>query len=163
MLAVIDAYTLSLFLHVAAVVVGFGSTYALALAFPVALRLDHRHLPYVHALGQAVAKYLATPALVIVLLTGVYQIVADDGSRWSFGDPWISASFLILIVLGGLIGGYFLPTDRRLGAMAERDLADAGEPSDEYRRAVRQSGMVGALAGVLVLVAIFLMVTKPGA
>ncbi len=163
MLAVIDAYSISLFLHIAAVVVGFGSTYALALTFPVALKLDNRHLPYVHAFGQAVSKYLATPALVVVLVTGMYQIAEDDGRGWSFGDPWISASFLILIVLGGLVGGYFLPTDRRLGAMVERDLANGGEPSEEYQRGARQSGAVGGLAGMLILVAIFLMVTKPGA
>lgn len=163
MIATIDAYSISVFVHISAVVVGFGATYALALTFPVAMKLDKRHLPYVHALGQAVSKYLATPALVIVLATGLYQVL-DSGDRgWSLGDPWISATFLILIVLGGLVGGYFIPSDRKLGAMVERDLAGGGEPSEEYQRGARQSGMVGGLAGVLVLVAIFLMVTKPGA
>jgi hypothetical protein len=69
-------------------------------------------------------------------------------------------------VLGGLLGGYLVPTDRRLGAMVERELAAAGPgdgtPSDEYQRRARTEGMVGALAGLLVIAAIFLMVTKPG-
>lgn len=162
-LAKIDAYSLSVFVHIAAVVVGFGSTYALALAFPVAQKLSDRHLPYVHQLGIAISRYLATPALVIVLLTGMYQVADDPGDAIGFGDPWVSASFLILIVLGGLIGGYFVPTDKRLGAMVERDLANGGEPSEEYTREAKRSGAVGALAGVLILVAVFLMTTKPGA
>ena len=36
MLAIVDAYNISLFLHISAVVIGFGSTYAEAITFPVA-------------------------------------------------------------------------------------------------------------------------------
>jgi len=112
----------------------------------------------------AVSRYMATPALVVVLLTGIYQVADDDGRGWGFGDAWISATFAILIVLGGLIGAVFIPTDKRLGAMVERDLAGgSGEPSEEYQAGARRSGIMGGVAGVLILVAIFLMVTKPGA
>ena len=164
MLAAIDAYSVSLFLHVAALVVGFGSTYALAVTFPVAMQVGTQHLPYMHRLGVVLNKWFATPALLLILVTGLYQVAEDDGRGWSFGDAWISASFAILIVLGGLAHGYFIPTERRLGEMAERDLATGStEMSPEYMKAVRQSGAVGALAGVLILVAVFLMVTKPGA
>src|SRR5829696_7419631 len=148
-LAKIDAYNISLFLHIAAVVIGFGSTYALALTFPVAQKLSNQHLPYVHAFGLAVARYMATPALVIVLITGMYQVSDDPGDAIGFGDAWVSASFLILIVLGGMIGGYFIPADRRLGAMIERDLANGGEPSEEYNRAAKKGAVIGPIAGVL--------------
>ncbi len=66
-----------------------------------------------------------------------------------------------MIVIGGLLGGYFVPTDRRLAAQAERELADTGEVSEDYLRQARREGMVGALTGVLLIVAVFLMVTKP--
>src|SRR3954468_19417028 len=123
MLATVDAYNISLFLHISAVVIGFGSTYAEAVMFPLAMAVDKRHLPYVHRLGMAINQRLATPALVVILATGIYQVAEDKGDTISFGDAWVSASFLILIVLGGMIGGYFVPTDRRLAEMAERDLA----------------------------------------
>ena len=156
-------YELSLFLHISAVVVGFGSTFAESLMFPVALKLDRRHLPYVHRLQLAINRYFATPALVIVLLTGIYQTLDGD---FRFGDPWISATLAIVIVLGGLIGAYFIPADRRLGPMVERELAAAGdtgaELSAEYQRGARNEGIAGGIAGVLVLVAVFLMVVKPG-
>ena len=103
------------------------------------------------------------PALVVVLATGIYQTI--DGN-WDFGDPWISATLAIVLILGGLIGAYLIPADRRLLAMAERELAAAGdaEPamSEDYQRRARATGIAGAVAGVLVVVAVFLMVTKPG-
>jgi Predicted integral membrane protein (DUF2269) len=164
MLATVDAYNISLFLHISAVVIGFGSTFAEAIMFPVAMKLDKRHLPFVHRLGMAINQRLATPGLVVVLVTGVYQVADDPGDAIGFGDAWVSASLLILIVLGGLIGGYFIPTDRRLAEMAERDLATgSAEMSAEYQAGAKRIGAIGGLAGVLILVAIFLMVTKPGA
>jgi uncharacterized membrane protein len=157
-------FEVSLFLHITAVVVGFGSTFAESIAFPVAMKLDPRHLPYVHALQLAINRRFATPALVVVLVTGLYQV---DEAGYSFGDAWVSASLLILIVIGGLLGGYFVPTDRRLLTMVQGELDAAGPGpvtlSEDYRRQARVEGMVGALTGVLLVVAIFLMVVKPGA
>jgi len=155
----ITFYDVSVFVHVSAVVVGFGATFAEALMFPVAMKAGTQHLPYVHRLQLAINQRMATPALALIIVTGIYQ-TAD---RWEFGDFWISATFLIAIVLGGLNGAYFIPSDRRLGPMAERELAATGDVSAEYRAQARRQGMFGALAGVLVLLAIFLMVTKPGA
>jgi uncharacterized membrane protein len=164
MAASISAYDLSLWIHISAVVVGFGATFAESLMFPVAMSLDKRHLPYVHRLGMTINQRLASPALALILITGIYQ--TSDGD-WDFGSFWISASFLIVIVLGGLLGAYFVPTDRKLGELARRDIAAAGDGeivlSDEYQRGARTIGMVGALTGFLVIAAIFLMVAKPGA
>jgi ABC-type multidrug transport system permease subunit len=159
--AEIDAYSLSVFLHVSAVVVGFGATFAEAIMFPVAMKAGVRYLPYLHKLQLAINQRLATPALVIVILTGIYQTT----ERWEWSEGWISATFAIVIVIGGLLGGYFIPADRKLGAMVERELAAADGRevvlSDEYQRGARREGMVGALTGVLLIAAIFLMVTKP--
>ena len=164
-LAAITTYNVSLFLHITAVVVGFGATFAEALMFPVAQRLDSRHFPYVHRLQLAINQRLATPALAVVVLTGIYQTVDGD---WEFGSFWISATFAIAIALGALLGAYFVPTDRRLGAMATRELEAAGggpgvTMSDDYQRQARREGMLGSVAGILIVLAIFLMVTKPGA
>jgi hypothetical protein len=159
--AEIDAYSLSVFLHVTAVVVGFGATFAEAIMFPVAMKAGVRYLPYLHKLQLAINQRLASPALVIVILTGIYQTT----ERWEWSEGWISATLAIVVVIGGLLGGYFIPADRTLGAMVERELAAADGRevvlSDEYQRGARREGMVGALTGVLLIAAIFLMVTKP--
>jgi hypothetical protein len=152
-------YDVSVWLHVSAVVVGFGATFAESITFPVAMQMSVRHLPFVHKLGITINQRLATPALALIIITGIYQ-TAD---RWEFSQFWISATFLIALILGGLNGAYFIPGERRLLAQVERELAEAGEPSADYQRKARQMGMVGALAGLLVLLAIFFMVTKLGA
>jgi uncharacterized membrane protein len=159
----VTEYELSLFLHITAVVVGLGATFAESIMFPVAMKLGKRHLPYVHRLQLAINQWLTTPALVVVLATGFYQTADAD---FEMGDFWLSGTFAIVIVLGGLIGAYFIPTDRRLGAMVAREIAAAGDGevvlSDEYQRRARMEGIVGAIAGVLIIAAIYLMVTKPG-
>ena len=162
-LLAITGFEFSLFLHLTAVVVGLGATFAESIAFPVAMKLDPRHLPYVHALQLAINRYFANPALVIVLVTGIYQTTEVD---YSFGAFWISASLTIVVILGALIGSYFIPADRRLGPMVQREIEAAGDGevvlSDEYQRGARNEAIVGAVAGVLIVVAIYLMVTKPG-
>ena len=153
-------YELSVFVHITAVMVGFGSTFAESIMFPVALKVSKRHLPYVHRLQLAINQRLATPALAVVLLTGIYQ--TSDGD-WGFGSFWISATFLIVIVIGGLLGAYFIPADRRLAAQAERELDETGDVSEDYLRQARREGAIGALTGLLLIAAVFLMVVKPGA
>jgi hypothetical protein len=70
-------------------------------------------------------------------------------------------------VIGGLLGAYFIPADRKLGPMVQREIDAAGpgevELSPEYRRQSMMEGVVGTTVGVLLVVAIFLMVVKPGA
>jgi uncharacterized membrane protein len=159
----VTSYEFSIFLHITAVMVGFGSTFALSVTFPVAMAMDPRHLPYVHRLGLTLSRFFATPALVIVLATGLYQVSKGD---WDMGDLWLSGSLTILVVLGGIIGAYFIPTDRKLLTMVERDIAASGDGevvlSEEYQRASRTEGIVGTITGVLLIVAVYLMVVKPG-
>jgi uncharacterized membrane protein len=161
--AAVTSYNFSVFLHVTAVVVGFGATFAEAITFPVAMKLSPRHLPYVHRLQLAINQWLTTPALVVVLATGFYQVADGD---WELGDFWLSGSLAIVIVIGGLLGAYFIPEDRRLVAMVERELgASPGgdvQLSQEYLGRARREGIVGTLTGLLIVAAIFLMVTKPG-
>jgi uncharacterized membrane protein len=160
-LASITFHSILVFIHVTAAVVGLGATFALALAFPLAVRMaEPRALLFMHRLSLDVTRKLASPALLVILITGIWQ--AADGD-FDFGSPWISATFVIVIVLGGLQGAYFTRTDRKLIAMIEKELgAGATALSAEYQKEANREGGMGALAGLLIVVAIFLMVTKPG-
>jgi uncharacterized membrane protein len=160
----VTSYDFSVFLHVTAVVIGFGATFAESVTFPVAMTMDRRHLPYVHRLQRAINQWFASPALLVILATGFYQVSDRD---WDLGDFWLSGALTIVIVISAILGGYFIPEDRKLQAMAERDIAAAppgGEitMSDEYLRRSRIEGIVGGLTGLLIVIAIYLMVTKPG-
>jgi len=159
----VSSYELSLFIHITAIMVGFGSTFAESVLFPVAMKMGPRNLPYVHRLQLTLNRFFAMPALLIVLATGIYQM--SEGN-WDYGDFWVSGTLTIVVVLGALLGAYFVPADKRLLPMVEKEIADAGSGevtlSEEYQRAARIEGMVGAFTGLLLVLAVYLMVTKPG-
>jgi uncharacterized membrane protein len=154
----VSTLELSLFLHITAAVVGFGTTFAESITFPVAMKLDRRHLPYVHRLQRTINTYFAVPALVVVLVTGFYQV---DKVGFSLGDAWLSISLGLVALIAVLNLAYFIPEDKRLEAMVTRDL-ESGEPSEEYMQRSRNTGIAGALTGLMLVVIIFLMVVKPG-
>ena len=159
----ITGYEFSVFIHITAVVVGFGATFAESVMFPVALRMDPRYLPYVHRLQLTINRFFAGPALVVVLATGIYQM--SEGN-WDYGDFWVSGTLTIVLIIGALLGAFFIPSDRKLLPMIEREIADAGDaeftPSDHYQREARKQGIAGPITGLLLVAAIYLMVTKPG-
>ncbi|MDX6697676.1 MAG: hypothetical protein QOE65_1073 [Solirubrobacteraceae bacterium] len=160
----VTGYQVSLFLHITAALVGLGATFAMAIAFPLALRMDPRHLPYVHRLSLRISEWLVLPAVVVLLATGFYQVSKGD---WKLGDLWLSAALGIVAVLALLTVAYFIPADRRLEAMVQREVDAAGPGADvslseDYQRQAQREGGIGALTGVLVVIVVYLMVVKPG-
>lgn len=157
-------YEVSLFLHITAAVVGLGATFAMAIGFPLALRMDARHLPYVHLLSLRISQWFVLPAVLVILATGFYQV--SDGD-WDLGDVWLSGALGIVVVLTLLTVAYFIPADRKLGEQVQREIDAAGPGgevtlSEDYRRRAQREGAIGALTGVLVVVVVYLMVAKPG-
>jgi uncharacterized membrane protein len=156
-------YEISLVIHITAAIIGLGAPFVEALTYPVAMRLNPRFLPFKHRLQLAINVFLALPALVVVLATGLYQV---DELGYQLGDLWLSGTLAIVIVLAVILAAYFIPEDRRLQAMVERDIEASGSSdvvlSAEYSRRVRWEGALGTVADVLVIVAVYLMVTKPG-
>jgi uncharacterized membrane protein len=156
-------YEVSLFIHITAAIVGLGVTFAEAFTYPVAMRLGPRFLPYKHRLQLAINTFLAFPALVIVLATGLYQV---SEANFELGDFWLSGTMTIVIVLALMLAAYFIPEDYRLLAMVQRDIDAAGSGevalSAQYRRRVRLEAALGTVADLLVIAAVYLMVTKPG-
>jgi Predicted integral membrane protein (DUF2269) len=159
-------YEFSVFLHVSAVVLGFGSTFAESVMFPVAMKLSARHLPYVHRLQLVLNQFFAIPAVIVIAATGIYQM---DKGGWDYGDFWVSATITILVVIFLINVFFFIPTDRKLLPIIQGALANAGDrelkledlPPD-YQRWGRAEGIVGSIVGILLIAAIFLMTTKPG-
>jgi len=142
--------------HIIAVVVAFGVTFAYPVLETVGARMDPRGMPWLHRMQQTLSKRLINPGAVVVLAAGIY--LASDLHQWShFYVQWGIGA---IIVLGALDGAYMLPRTRKLTALAERDLAASpGEPSlsEEYFALRRRIDAVGAVMGVLVLVTIYLM------
>lgn len=154
-------------IHIMAVVVAFGVTFAYPIMFSVAARVQPRSLPLVHRIEYTIERMLINPGLLLVVLAGIY--LASKGHFWShFFVQWGLAA---AIVIGALVGAVLIPTAKRAEELATRELADAGsgggsggggvQLSDEYRALVRRSTVVGTLLSVLVLVTVLFMVIQP--
>ena len=150
-------YDFVLTIHILAVVVAFGVVFAYAV-IDTYVKGAGGDLAALHRLHVVLARRLITPAMTVVLVAGLYLAL----DRWSLGDPWILATLAILVVLFGLTSAVLLPADMRLAALAERDAQAGGAPGADYEREAQRANAFGGLALLLVIVAIFLMVAKPG-
>jgi uncharacterized membrane protein len=152
-------YKLALFLHIVAVVLAFGPTFGYAFFFSVVPRYP-RASPAILEGIQKVDRYLVNPGMIVLLLAGIYMLIASD-SAWSGSDAFITVGFIAIIVLFGLQHAFFQPKVRELKEMAERDLERGDELSPEFEAIGDQVGKVGTLAGLIVVVTIFFMAYKP--
>ena len=165
MLAVITFYSFVLFVHIAAVVLAFGVTFSHPIVMSVARKGYERHMGFFHRMQEVIGQRLIGPLGGLALLAGLYLAIKGP---YDFGDPWIGSALLILIVILGVGGGYIGPRDHRLAEMADRDIA--ASPADgavrfgrDYERLFAQVRGATLAINALILIAIFLMVTKPGA
>ncbi|HST56534.1 MAG TPA: hypothetical protein VLJ42_11680 [Solirubrobacteraceae bacterium] len=157
-------YSFVLGLHIAAVVIGFGVTFAYPIIFTIVGKQDPRALPVLHRAELFIGQRLISPALGIIVVAGIY--LASKLDAWS--SFYVQWGFGAAIVLGALAGVFFAPTERRLVELSERDVAAApasGEVvlSAEYNALSKRLAMVGSLTSLLVLVTIFVMATHLGA
>jgi hypothetical protein len=150
-------YKIALFLHILAVVLAFGPTFGYGLFFSVTPQFP-RATPAILAGIQKTDRYLVNPGMIVLLLAGIY-ILADG--PWEAGDFFISVGFLAIIVLFGLQHAFFRPQTARARGLAERDLKAGDELSPEYMAIAERLGKVGPLAGLIVIVTVFVMTYKP--
>jgi uncharacterized membrane protein len=155
----IELFDVVLTVHILAVVIAFGVSFAFPLLVGYARRQQPADLAALHRFQGLLTQRLITPAMGVVLAAGLYLAL----DRYSLGDPWISATFAILIVLFGLAGAVFTPTEQRCVQLADRDRAAGGGPSEEYEAQARKLAIFSSVWYLLVIVAIFLMTAKPGA
>jgi uncharacterized membrane protein len=155
-IASITFYGLVLAVHIMAVVVAFGTMFAYPAFMPWARKNHPEAMPVIHAVSVRLGRLVISPAIVVVLICGIY--LASDADAWS--ETWVSVPLVILLVIGGLGGMFFAPNDRKLSELATRDLA-AGSLSAEYDELFKRVAIAGLVVCALVLVAIFFMAAKP--
>lgn len=158
----LDFYSVVLFIHITAAIAAFGVTFAYPLIDAVVRRRDPRSLPLMHELQIQIGRRVVTPAAVVVLLAGIY-LVAD---RWGdVAGGWWHGAFAALIVILGIEHAIMTPLARRMRDRAALDAQGGGDRvalSDEYEQMARQRMAFGGILQLLVVVAVFLMVVKPG-
>lgn len=154
-------YDVVLWVHVTSIIAAFGVTFAYPVTMPFFLRNHPRSMPAVHQAQDLVGKVLITPAATLALLAGAY--LATDRDLWS--EVWVTVPLVILIVILGLGGAFFAPTERKAAELASRDIAAAGdgEPqfSPEYEAVLARLRNVDMLATLLIVLAAYFMIAKP--
>jgi uncharacterized membrane protein len=147
MIASVTFYSVVVWIHVVAVVSAFGTVYAYPL---LAAALRHAGaLPVFHSMQAVIWSRVVTPAMVVVLIAGVY--LATDADAWS--EAWVS---------GGLVGLVLLFAIAGIATGWERQAAQLASTSDPGYDALasRSRAAAGAAMG-LVTIVLFLMVVKP--
>jgi hypothetical protein len=154
-------YDVILGVHVMAVVVAFGVTFAYPIMFAVGARHGARSLPLLHRIEYTIERYLINPGLLVVVLAGAY--LASKGHHWS--EFFVQWGLAAVVVIGALVGSVMIPTAKKAETAAARDIAAAGtgdiEMSAEYQALVKRLSIVGSLLSGLVLVTILFMAIKP--
>jgi hypothetical protein len=144
-------------IHIAAVVIAFGVTFAYPVFIVVGGKMDPRGLPWFHRMQLQVARRLINPGLAVVLIAGIY--LASKLSMWHFF--YVQWGVAVVVVLGGLEGAFMIKQERKLADLAEHDIAAAGDGpvqlGAEYEALAKRVGTVGAAMSVLVLVTVYLM------
>jgi hypothetical protein len=157
----VDSYHVVLALHVMAVLAAYGLPLAYPLLLPYLRRTHPRAMPGVHDVQHRLNLLLTGPGTVLVLGFGLYMAAKQD----LFGETWVQVG-LGAIALIGLIGGWVVGASKRMAALSTADVAAAGPDGDvawsaEYEALYRRYVRVEELLGVIVLVAVFFMATKP--
>lgn len=153
----ITGYSVGLFIHILAVVLAFGPTFAYGIIFSI-MPEHPRSAPALFDAIRKVDRYLVDPGLIVVLLAGIYLM--SDGN-WDGSEAFIAVGFLAIIALFGLQHGFFRPQGRKAQELAERDLKAGDSFSAEFEEISRRLGTVGPIAGLIVVVTIFFMTVKP--
>lgn len=155
-------YDVMVSLHVMAIVLAFGVTFAYPFLVPYITQNHPRAVPALYESMVMVGKRLITPMATVALLIGIY--LASDADVWD--QTWVTVPLVILIVLLGMGGALFTPSERKLAELTRRDVEAAGPDGEvvwsaETQAAARRNATAGGVASLLVLVGIYFMVAKP--
>ena len=160
MLPITGAFTdFVLGVHILAVVVAFGATFAYPLMLSAARRADPSVAPWLFGLMRRIDRYIVNPGLTLVLIAGIVR--ATEEHRW--GDFFVAWGIGAVLVIGAVVGSFMIPREGKLARVAERDLeASAGGDSPwspEYDTLLRQVSIGGAVLDAIVVITIFIMAT----
>jgi Predicted integral membrane protein (DUF2269) len=156
-----SAYDVVLGVHIVAVVIAFGATFAYPIMFAVGARADPRSLPVLHRIEYTIERVLVNGGLTLVLAAGIF--LASDGHHWS--EFFVQWGIGAIVVIGALIGAVMIPTAKRAELVSARDIESSGdgevEMSAEYQALVRRLTIVGSSLSALVVVTVLIMAIKP--
>ncbi|HEV8626952.1 MAG TPA: hypothetical protein VG034_21105 [Acidimicrobiia bacterium] len=147
-------YKVLLFLHVLAVIVGLGPTFAL----PGLMKLrGDAPSPAVLRVEYIISRY-ASIGLGVILLTGL-GLISESPAVFIGGFSearWLHISITLFLIYAGLGTGYTAPRMRKAVTAAE-----AGKAAEVRRLLDPLDKIVGPILGLLLAAILYLMLIKP--
>lgn len=142
------------FLHVllAIIAVGFNATYGVWLA-----RVAREDVPTQSFVLRGIKRlddWFANPAYVLLAVTGVTMVFLGELRFTTF---WIAGGIVLWAIAVAL--GFFLYTPMLRAQI--RALETSGHHSEDYMHHAANARFIGIVLAVIVVVIVFLMVTKP--
>ena len=139
--------------HVLAAIVAVGANLTYAFWLQRAGTDDRERLVWTIGSIRRLDNLIATPAYVVVLLTGLGMVISG---AFSFSTGWIQVAIGLYVLVVILSIALYAPALRR-----QLTEAEANPSSAAYRAAASRSNLLGILVTLIVLVIVVLMVTKP--
>jgi hypothetical protein len=149
--AEVQFYDVVVFFHILAVLLAFGPTFAYGLFFATAGRTNPAALPTVGRVVVTWNKVATRLGILVILISGLY--LTDD--RWEFSDFFSSWGIVAVLILFAMVQWHFIPASQKFVEAAE-----AGRV-DEVQALAAQQQRTGPIAGIIVILTVYVMTAKP--
>jgi uncharacterized membrane protein len=140
------------FVHVLVAIVAVGSSAGSSLWLRLALR-SPAHLPFALRTAKFLDEVLTRPGLIVLLVTGLWMAA----SHWTLALLWVRSALILVAIVLVLLYLVVGPLLQRLIRVAEVD----GVASSRWARIERGFEVAGGASGLIIIVVVWLMVTKP--
>lgn len=154
-------YGVVLFLHILAVIAGFGPTFVYPVFAAMARNRPGAEGLAINEVTLDIAKKLEYAIYAVPILGIILVLLSDD--VFAFSDPWVVAS-LVLYLLGLAVSTRLhLPNLARMNEL-QRQLVGGGsaEAGGELEERGKRAGMYGGILHLTLAVILWLMIFKPG-
>jgi uncharacterized membrane protein len=146
-------YAVLKYVHVLSAVVAFGANITYALWLTRAEK-NPESLAFTLRTVKIIDDRIVNPAYILLFPTG-WWLASLAG--WPLIMPWILTALILYAVLSIIGLAIYSPTLKKQIALAE----SVGPASPEYKKISFRSNAIGIMLNILVLIVIYLMVTKP--
>jgi len=140
------------FVHVLVAIVAVGSSAGSSLWLRLAMRSPD-HLRFALRSAKFLDERLMRPGLILLLITGLWMAA----SRWTLALFWIRAAIVLVVLVLVLLYVVVGPLMRRLISVADTE----GLASKSWARLDRLFELTGGGSGLIIILIVWLMVTKP--
>lgn len=154
-----DFFHVLLLLHIGGAIIGIGPTFAFGLMTPMMHRASAEGSRWIYETLVAINTKMVWPVLVLQPITGALLIFESGRNENFFSQEWLWISILIYAVLFAL--ALFL--DRPAQAQLLQMVRSSDTDNPRYAALRGRQDRLGMLLGVMVVVIIVLMISKPGA